>query len=264
MSKKPLFNAILANTSPDKSNKMDRKIDMTTNSDSDSEINIETLSDIKFKSSVEYNDKTYIDKTNQDLSLSSQNVISNIDLEELMELIKSGEKSLLMIKLKHYSSIDGFNIDIQNEYGNTLLHTACRIRDYDIVKTLLEIYNARVDIQNADGRTPLHIATIYGSTDKALYTLHNGGTKQITNSSDIINLIVDKYPHSLFIRDKDNMTPMNYFNTHSDITTNKSLNKRYKSYKRNIAFFDSLKTVSSDINDYELSISIYYALKNAA
>jgi ankyrin repeat protein len=186
----------------------------------------------------------------------------NENIEELMELIKVGKQSMLINKLKYYSRLENFNINEQNEYGNTLLHTACRVRNYEIVKILLETYNAKVDIKNEDGRTALHIATIYGSTDKVLYMLQNGGTTQITNSSDIINLIVDKYPHSLLIRDKDNMTAMNYFNIHSDINSNRSLNKSYKSYKRNMTFFDSLKNIL-DVNDYELSISIYCTLKNA-
>jgi hypothetical protein len=203
-----------------------------------------------------------------------------IIFEELTNLIKLGNDAEFISKLKYYQKTVKFNVNTPNEYGNTLLHTACKNRNYEIVNILIDTYNAKADMQNADGRTPLHIATIYGSTDKAFYTFQNKGAKQqISSSSDIINLIVDRFSHVLLIRDKDNMTPMNYFNTHSDIASNTSLNNKYKNYKRNINFFDSLKVVAPDISgainffdslkvvapdisDYELSLSIYFTLKS--
>jgi len=183
--------------------------------------------------------------------------------EELTNLIKLERNLEFKSKLKFYQKTKRFSVDTQNEYGNTLLHAACKNRNYEITKVLLEIYRAKPDIQNADGRTPLHIATIYGSTDKTFYTFQKGWTKQqMTNASNIIDLMVNRSPYVLLIRDKDNMTPMNYFNTHSDITSNTTLNTKYKSYKRSIDFFDALKIIDTDSSDYELSLSIYFALKN--
>lgn len=189
--------------------------------------------------------------------------------DELINLIKNSSNKKFTTKLDYYQNTFKFNVNTSNEYGNTLLHTACKNRNYEIVKILLDTYNAKADIKNADGRTPLHIATIYGSTDKTFYIFQNiGSNQQISNSTDIINLIVDKFPHVLLIKDKDNMTPMNYFNSHSDISTNKSLNNRYKNYKRNTDFFNLLKETNTNdtlgTSDYDLSVSIYFALKSSS
>lgn len=51
----------------------------------------------------------------------------------------------------------GAQIDIQNVYGNTPLHTACLNGHLAICQELVA-YNANVEITNYRGMTPLHIA----------------------------------------------------------------------------------------------------------
>lgn len=186
-------------------------------------------------------------------------------LEDLMRLIKHSDTDSFLNKLKLYNK-KGLSVDHVNQYGNTLLHMACRSRNYNIVETLIRSYNARGDIQNMDGRTALHMAAIYGSTDLSYFIFQNGSTKkQVAHSSDIIGLIVDtvvnKTPYILLMKDKDSMTPINYFSSHSKLESNKSLNRHYSSYKRKTGFFDLIKN-SSSRDDYESTMSIYFLTRS--
>lgn len=185
-------------------------------------------------------------------------------LENLLSLIKQNKTDKFIKLLKQYHKND-FDVNQTNEYGNTLLHIACRSRNYKIVETLIKYYDAKTDILNEDGRTALHIATIYGSTDITYYLSHNGkSTKSITNSTDIIGLIVEKSPYVLMIRDNDNMTPVEYFNIHSNLESNKIMNKYYKNYKNKMNFFDAVKADRiNDPEDYKLTLSIYFSMKGS-
>lgn len=185
-------------------------------------------------------------------------------LDDMMKIIKFGNIDNFLSTLSKQPS---FDINTQNEYGNTLLHIACRSRKYEIAKVLLDKFNAKTDIKNADGRTPLHIATIYGSTDKACYIFQDKyAKKRITDSSNIVNMIVNKTPYVLHIKDNDGMTAMNYFNIYSEPSCSEQSSSaitsaKYKSYKRVAAFFDKLKESCFGDDDYELSMSIYFAMK---
>lgn len=181
--------------------------------------------------------------------------------EELTDLIKLGRNLEFVSKLKYYRKTLHFDINMRNEYENTLLHIACRNRSIEIVEFLIGLYNIKVDIQNADGRTPLHIAAIYGATDRSYYTSNIGNTKnKIANSSTIINLLIDRSPYTLLIRDNNNMTPVDYFNIHSDPDTNSKLKTKYKNYKRNNNFFETLRKSGITKFDYDLTMSIFLAL----
>ncbi|VBB17691.1 hypothetical protein YASMINEVIRUS_154 [Yasminevirus sp. GU-2018] len=233
----------------DKNNKKGNKLKKT------SKLNTTVKSD-KIKEVVSGSSNDQNGKSNT----SSQD--TNKILDEMMEMIKTGNIDLFFTTLEKQSAEPSFSINSQNEYGNTLLHVACRSRKDEVVRVLLNDYNARIDIQNADGRTPLHIATIYGSTDKTCYILKGGSTKeQIASATDIISMLVNTAPYVLQIKDNDGMTAMNYFNIHSELSSNKTMNARYKSYKRVASFFDRLKESGVDNEDYKLTMSIYFALK---
>lgn len=181
--------------------------------------------------------------------------------EELIDLIKLGRDLEFVSKLRYYQKILHFDVNMRNEYGNTLLHIACRNRNSIIVEFLLRLYNIKVDIQNADGRTPLHIASIYGATDRSYYTSNIGNTKnKIADASTIINLLIERSPYTLLIRDNNNMTPVDYFNIHSDVNTNSTLKTKYKNYKRNNNFFETLRKSGIARSDYDLTMSIFLAL----
>jgi len=49
----------------------------------------------------------------------------------------------------------------QDENGNTLLHIACEYGNFEMVRLLIEIHNAKKNIKNNNGQTPLDIAFIY-------------------------------------------------------------------------------------------------------
>lgn len=181
--------------------------------------------------------------------------------DELVILIKQNKSKEFFSQIKQYHIAHGFNINYTNEYGNTLLHIACRSRNYDVAKKLIVDHNASTDIQNDDKRTALHIAAIYGSGDSALYLFKNVESKMnITNSSKIISLIIDKSPHTLLLKDKDNMTGKDYLDKHQDTDFNAVLGSRYKKYKKYVKFFDSLQKYS-DQDDYNLTLSIFSSLR---
>lgn len=190
------------------------------------------------------------------------NKIDDPKLDDLMEMIKCDNKIFFSTLLSILAKQSLFNANAQNEYGNTLMHVACRSRNYEVVKFLLNEFNAKTDIKNVDGRTPLHIATIYGSTDKTCYMFQDKFTnKRIINSINIINILVDKAPYILHVKDNDGMTPMNYFTIHSDTSPNSVFGAKYKNYKRIATFFDRIKNSDVNNNDYELTMSIYFAMK---
>lgn len=195
-----------------------------------------------------------------ELACQSMNSITCVNmLDNLFMLIKLNNTNKFMINLKIYHK-KGLHIDQIDQYGNTLLHMACRNRNYTIVKTLICDYNARCDIQNQDERNALHFATIYGSTNIAYYLSNDGSTKkQIENSSDIINLLTNNAPYTLMMKDKDNMTPINYYSLHSDLENNNNLYKHYKAYKHKSKFFDLIKNNT----DYKLTMSIYFLTRHA-
>lgn len=182
--------------------------------------------------------------------------------EELQNLIKENKIELFLNKVSTYIK-QGFDINETNEYGNTLLHLACRKRNLKIVTTLINSYDAKTDIQNLDGRNPLHIAAIYGSSDVAYYICQDRSTKNnIDNTKNIIAAILQKSKHTILMTDNNNMTPINYFVIHSNIESNSALNKIYKSYKRKIDFFETIKQSTTEEN-YKLTMNIFFLIKKS-
>jgi len=183
-------------------------------------------------------------------------------IDELLDLIKHNRTEEFLLKLEKYYFKHNLNVNCTNEYNNTMLHIACRCRNYDIVKELVENYDAKVNIQNDDKRTPLHIAAIYGSIDSIMYVFNDISTKKnISNVSKIISLLVDKAPHVLLIKDKDGMTAKKYLASYVGIDFNEILKKKHKRYKKYVDFFDLIEKHSSDNDDFELSVTIFCNLK---
>ena len=56
----------------------------------------------------------------------------------------------------------GFNVNIQDEYGWTLLHYACQYGQLAIAKFLCKQNGIDINIQNIQGETPLHNACYFG------------------------------------------------------------------------------------------------------
>lgn len=192
------------------------------------------------------------------------NIQHNNYFDDLNNLIINNEDANFITKLKIYYN-NGFDINHLNEYGNTLLHIACRKRNYNIVEHLINKYNANTNIKNNDGRNPLHLSTIYGSTQLSYYLLENGSSKSSVNKSNINNSskIIAKLikSNNNLLLDEDNMktNPLQYYLIHSDIKTNLAILQAYPNYIIKQKFFKLMKENNSE--EYESNFSIFMILK---
>jgi hypothetical protein len=186
----------------------------------------------------------------------------DVAMNELSHLIKKGNDENFFDKLE-YHIITGFNINQKDEYGNTLLHIACRCRNYSIVEKIIDDYNANILIKNSDGRIPLHIAVIYGSQDVSSFIPFDGGIrKNIGNSKKIISKLIKENRNTLLIEDDDKIDPIGYFLIHSKPMMNEQIVKNIQNYRIKKNFFESLKkNYSDDYQEYNLSRDIFFSLK---
>ena len=113
---------------------------------------------------------------------------------------------------------NGFDINFADEFGNTLLHYACRERKYNIIKFLL-LNNANPTIINIDGRLPIHFAAIYGSRRELSSMLDrlDQVTQRMEDSEKIFTILLQAFPGSIRIHDNDDKTPLSYYMEHSKI-----------------------------------------------
>lgn len=211
-------------------------------------------------------DNYRIIKKKDDISTNINNKVTINDNKKmfgiLIRYLTDNEK--FTRSLKNYVRNMNFDINTVDKYGNTLLHIVCRRRQYNYAKLLIDRYNAKINIKNADGRTPLHIAAIYGATDQIFYIIQDNKTRNmILESTNIFMKLINIKPHNIMIKDNDNMTPIDYYCIHTDINNDKNMQIFKNKYKRNLNFFDMLKEVSIDDNDYDMSINIYNLLKNS-
>lgn len=180
--------------------------------------------------------------------------------KELFDLINLDKTQNLIDKIHEYV-YSGYSINKTNEYGNTLLHLACRKRNYKLVNILLDNYEARIDIKNKDGKTPLHMAIIYGSNNIAYYLFKMADAENdINTSTNTIIKMMELSPHVLMMEDNDNKTPMYYYIQYSDILSNNSIQKIYKKYNMKVNFFNQIK--DKNYNDYVLTLEIYYLINS--
>jgi ankyrin repeat protein len=190
-------------------------------------------------------------------------------MSNLVDMIKNDQTNEFIKKIQIYYS-SGFDPNTKDEYGNTLIHIACRKRNYQIVKELIDKYDAKVDIKNDDGRTALHFATIYGAIDGAYFfdpailtNILNTMQNKKGDSQAIILKIINKNRHTMFIEDNDSMDPMNYFSIYSEIGSINSdyLSQVMKNYKRVKNFLKLLKDYHmNNPEQYELAISIFFGM----
>jgi len=112
----------------------------------------------------------------------------------------------------------GFDINFADEFGNTLLHYACRERKYNIIKFLL-LNNANPTVINIDGRLPIHFAAIYGSRRElsSMFDILDKITKRMEDSDKIFNVLLQAFPESIRIYDNNDETPLSYYMSHSKI-----------------------------------------------
>lgn len=171
---------------------------------------------------------------------------------KLNKILDNQDNILFEKKIKKYIK-NGFNVNEINEYGNTLLHISMRKRNYDIIKLLIDNYDANLIIKNNDGRTPLHIATIYCCNCSMFYIFNEDTNNKIESSKKIISEIIKKYDKLMLIKDNFNKTAMDYYVLHSEI--NENVKSKYKIRNK---FFELLQ--SKDPNNYDMSMSIFLSL----
>ncbi|XP_063885899.1 serine/threonine-protein phosphatase 6 regulatory ankyrin repeat subunit C-like isoform X3 [Scylla paramamosain] len=110
---------------------------------------------------------------------------------------------------------------------DTVLHVACRKKDTDMVKILVDA-GASTDTQNAAGQTPLHIAAEEGdeATVKYFYSVH--ANPNITDKFDrtplhvaaengftpVVDLLAEKFKASVMDRTKDGSTLVHIASLH--------------------------------------------------
>lgn len=71
----------------------------------------------------------------------------------------------------------GISIDVQNESGNTPLHNAVNANNFEVVKYLVEKYNAMINVKNEKGVTPLFMAGMWPPNINLIHYLITHGAK---------------------------------------------------------------------------------------
>jgi len=94
--------------------------------------------------------------------------------------------------LKRFHS-EGHCMQCCNKFGESILHLACRRGYTGIVQFLVEDASISVNIRDDYGRTPFHDACWVTSTD-----------------FDLIDLLLQKSPDLLFIKDNRGFSPLHY------------------------------------------------------
>lgn len=95
-------------------------------------------------------------------------------------------------RLQKYHA-NGVSLDSCNKHGESMIHLACRLGNFDIVKSLVEDAKVPVRVQDDCGKTPMHEACWTPNPDFKL-----------------IQFIVNKAPELLFVSDKRGFNPLRY------------------------------------------------------
>jgi ankyrin repeat protein len=109
----------------------------------------------------------------------------------------------LLLKKKH-------NFAIQNQYGNNLLHYACRIGDVDLAQIILHKMPSLVAAQNNAGDIPLHLVCDKAHQKTAQLLLAAGSNIYAKNNKDLSPLFLAFIAGSteikhLFLRQKPDL-----------------------------------------------------------
>ena len=104
---------------------------------------------------MESNDDSNLHLSNEDNIISSERFIENEGkinwIDELYG--KNFMPAIILIE----KGIISANVIINQSTGDTILHCACYAGFYNIIRLLIEKFNADINIQNYYGQTPLHI-----------------------------------------------------------------------------------------------------------
>lgn len=90
--------------------------------------------------------------------------------------VKSGKISVLKFIIEKCNS----NVNEIDGLGNTLLHYACQVSNFDIVEYLIKL-GACLHIRNRQGETPLFVAVRYATLNIVDYLIQEGALANIEN-----------------------------------------------------------------------------------
>lgn len=123
------------------------------------------------------------------LLIGMHNLVNNSGMNVVHCAAEHGSTTTLRYILEHCADID---IDLQDNQGNTAVHSCCRYLKKDNFANALQIlaeYNANIDLQNFTGETALHILAGNGNVDS-------------------IKLLVKQYNANINLRDNNGNTIM--------------------------------------------------------
>ena len=79
----------------------------------------------------------------------------------------------------------GFDVDVENQHGNTLLCVASQNGLKRMAKVSLRL-GANIDHQNGMGNTPLHFCCAYGFAELAAYLISKGANPMVRNENGVL------------------------------------------------------------------------------
>ena len=123
---------------------------------------------------------------------------------------------LYSIQILPESLLQKSDINCQDNYGDTPLHNACYMRDIETIQFLLSCQECRTDILNQDGELALHVflnvssERVYKTALSKVYqmTFYNHKQKSIKGLSQIVELILQRYPAAAITTNHDGLTPI--------------------------------------------------------
>lgn len=136
--------------------------------------------------------------------------------------------------------------NIKDEYDNTLLHYACRNRNYKFTKILIQEYKLKPYYQNIEKKTPLHMICMYASCNPLSFLFLN---INIVDIIKIIKLIIKDYTFIIFMKDNNKNSPLDYIE--DSLIYDKRIKdiqvKLTNKYRKINNFYEKAKL---DVNDY--------------
>jgi len=108
-----------------------------------------------------------------------------------IEVVQAVRDNNLALLTEYHNS--NFNLSCSNQFGESILHMACRRGFYDCVKFLVEVANVNINICDDFGRTPLHDSFW---TSKPNFK--------------VCDLLLNKDPFMLLVTDIRGCTPLSY------------------------------------------------------
>lgn len=131
------------------------------------------------------------------LLIGMHNLVNNSGMHAIHCAAEHGSITTLRYMLEHCANID---IDLQDNQGNTAVHSCCRYLKKNNFANALQIlveHNANIDLQNFTGETALHILASNGNVDgvKLLVKQCNANINLRNNTGDTVMHFAAKNGH---------------------------------------------------------------------